>query len=428
MIGANGEPAVFGAWTDVSASKPIEEALDGNHRELRALVDQKRLYDRLEALAEIGRAIRHADSAQDAANAVLGHVAHLVPCGLATVAVYDLPCLEATIMAVWSSYATRLRPGFAMPLVGFRHLEELLAGRVVSVFDFSLEPNPSAVESEFADEGFRACLIVPLRDNERTIGSLSIWAASERTFSPEEHDIAKELADGLAVAISNAQLVKDLRASNLRLSVTSRRLLDVQETERREIARELHDEIGQVVTGVKLRLGLAHQDADPATAEHIGDARQLIDELLTKVRRLSVNLRPPVLDALGLLSALTWHTDRVAAETDTRIHFEHAGLDGRFSFQAETAIYRIVQESLTNVIRHGGVVDVRVAVRAADGWLHVEVEDAGCGFDVAAAANGRSTAGLTGMEERVILLGGRFRIESSPGFGVRVIADIPAGV
>jgi signal transduction histidine kinase len=130
-----------------------------------------------------------------------------------------------------------------------------------------------------------------------------------------------------------------------------------------------------------------------------------------------------MLDDLGLVPALVWLADRYAAQTGVRVAQSHAGLDGRFPPAVETAAYRIVQEALTNVARHAGVAEAEVRLRVAAGVLSVRVRDHGAGFDPEAAAGG--TGGLSGMQERAGLLGGRLRVRSAPGRGTEVRARLP---
>lgn len=151
-----------------------------------------------------------------------------------------------------------------------------------------------------------------------------------------------------------------------------RQLLEAQELERRKIARELHDEIGQLLTGLKLTLEMAHRNqATPkALVEELAHAQALVDELLARVREMSLELRSAMLDNLGLLPALLWHLERLTTVAQVRIDFKHAGIEGRrFSPELETAAYRIIQEALTNIVRHAQAHAATVRVWAIEGAL-----------------------------------------------------------
>ncbi len=217
-----------------------------------------------------------------------------------------------------------------------------------------------------------------------------------------------------------------LRESNMQLQLLSKQLVEVQEQERRHIARELHDEIGQALTGLKLLLEMRKGLTGEKAASSLDEAQQLLGDLITKVRNLSLELRPAMLDDLGLLPTLMWHLEHYTAQTRVKVIFKHAGLEGkRFTPAIETATYRIIQEALTNVARHAGVAEVTVRLWENAGVLGIQVEDRGQGFDVAATATQGRASGLTGMRERAILLGGNLTIESVPGDGTCLTAEIP---
>jgi len=213
------------------------------------------------------------------------------------------------------------------------------------------------------------------------------------------------------------QLLEDLRSERQQLAALSRRLVVVQEEERRAIARELHDQIGQLLTGLKL------------LAESDGGKDELLDvvgELIGRVRSLSLDLRPPMLDTLGLVPALLWHLDRYTAQTGVRVDFRERGQRRRYASNTEIAAFRIVQEALTNVARHAGVREASIRIEIGDeGGLRLRVEDQGSGFDTANVFKA-SSIGLIGIHERADLLGGRVSIDSGPGRGTRVEAELPA--
>jgi len=145
------------------------------------------------------------------------------------------------------------------------------------------------------------------------------------------------------------------------------------------------------------------------------------------VREMSLNLRPAMLDDLGLLPTLLWHIERYSALTNIRVAFKHTQLEGRFPPEVETAAYRLVQEALTNAARHADAREVTVRLWATADVLGVQVEDNGVGFDVQAALSAGESSGLSGMRERVALLAGHLNLESSPGAGTCLTAELPLG-
>jgi len=233
----------------------------------------------------------------------------------------------------------------------------------------------------------------------------------------------------------------ELAGANRSLGRLSRQVLEVQETERRRIARELHDEIGQALTGAKMMLesldeqlrwsnngaasaeALSH-DQTPLVLKQLGDVYGVIGETLEHVRDLSLDLRPAILDSLGLLPAVLWHFERYTRQTGVQVHFHHRGLVPLDS-DIEIGVYRIVQEALTNVARYADVSRVTVQLVADDQKLHLYVVDEGAGFDAEEAmAAGRST-GMAGMRERATLLGGDFLVSSTPGEGTTIEVELP---
>ncbi len=216
-----------------------------------------------------------------------------------------------------------------------------------------------------------------------------------------------------------------LRDSALQLQALSRRLVEAHERERRHLARELHDEVGQVLTGLKLTLAVATAEAPTALAATLENAQLILTELMGRVRSLSLDLRPALLDDMGLLPALDWYRERYTARTGVQVDLRHQGLNRRFSAEVETVAYRIIQEALTNIARHAGVLTATVRLRADGTHLMLRVADAGRGFDAEATLAARATGGLSGMEERVQLIGGVLTIEAAPGQGTQIIAELP---
>ncbi|MDQ1708101.1 MAG: hypothetical protein QOJ88_1312 [Pyrinomonadaceae bacterium] len=210
-----------------------------------------------------------------------------------------------------------------------------------------------------------------------------------------------------------------------RLKVLSRRLMEVQESERRNIALELHDEIGQVLTGLKLTLEMGTRLPATQVGESLARARALVNDLMARVRKLSLDLRPAMLDDLGLLPTLLWHIEQYTSQTQVLVNFKHSGLQRRrFAPAVETAAYRVVQEALTNIARHAQVAEASVRLSARNQVLLIEVADMGAGFDVESGLSSSETSGLAGMRERAVLLGGRLTIDSRPGVGTSLVAEL----
>jgi PAS domain S-box-containing protein len=295
-----------------------------------------------------------------------------------------------------------------------------VAGRIaatlapVAVDDITTTEGLRAVTKEF----IRSLLGTPLIVEGRAIGMLKVGSAERRHFTEQETLLLQMVADRIAPAIDRARLHDAVVEGRRRLEALSQRLLVVQELERRHVARELHDQVGQLLTSLKLRIDTGGEQL------HGKETQEIVGDLLTRVRDLSMSLMPSMLEDLGLLPALMWHTDRFAAQTRVRVSFRHAGLDRRFPREIELAAFRVAQEALTNVARHTSVEQVRLDVWASAENLGVRVEDDGPGFDPD-AAGARPSLGLPGMRERVRLVGGQLSIESAPGEGTRLSVVLP---
>ena len=232
---------------------------------------------------------------------------------------------------------------------------------------------------------------------------------------------------GTAQDITDRKRSEDvLRQANTRLQNLSRRLLTIQETERRSLARELHDEIGQALTATKINLQALERFPNPAMlASRLRDANSIVERALEQVRSLSLELRPPLLDDLGLPAALRWLLDQHARRSGLRVQFVSDPFEGRLAAEVETACFRIVQQGLTNVEKHAGARTVTVELRLVEDALHLHVRDDGAGFDVPAArarAMHGGSLGLLSMEERAALADGGIEWTSAPGCGTDVHA------
>lgn len=221
---------------------------------------------------------------------------------------------------------------------------------------------------------------------------------------------------------------EELQLANRRLQQLSKRLLQVQEAERAAIARELHDEIGQSLTAIKLGAQWLARRIEGPEASRLQDCIALADQTLGQVRGMALELRPPQLDQLGLTAALRDLAERTAARAGIALQFDADALEVAPGYSQATAAFRVAQEALTNVVRHARAARVTVRLRRDDGHLLVSVEDDGSAFDLDAAqsrATRGGSIGLLGMQERVSLAGGWLQIESQAGQGTRVTAGFP---
>ena len=215
-----------------------------------------------------------------------------------------------------------------------------------------------------------------------------------------------------------------LSRANKQLRFYAAEVIRAHEDERKLVACELHDQIGQSLTSLKLMMSRAGHAHSTESKSILGEAQLEVSELIRQVREMSLNLRPSMLDDLGLLPALLWHIERYTAQTKVKVVFDHSGLNRSFSPDISITVYRIMQEALTNIARHARVDEGNVHIWTDEKTIYLVVQDCGSGFDATILPLGRST-GLSGMRERAILLGGSFNIEAIPDVGTRLIVEIP---
>ena len=222
---------------------------------------------------------------------------------------------------------------------------------------------------------------------------------------------------------------QELRSQREQLWALSQRMLEVQETERRFLARELHDELGQLLTATKLTFQAVQRARSAATTgRKMREGLQLLDQCLQQVRSLSLDLRPSLLDDLGLGPALRWYVDRQSERAGFRVVLDDRLGDQRLPTELETICFRVAQEALTNVARHASARQVRVTVSQQDGRVDLRISDDGVGFEFEAArarAVAGASLGLLGMEERASLGGGTLTVSTSPGAGTEVGLSLP---
>ncbi|NTU79322.1 MAG: PAS domain S-box protein, partial [Chloroflexales bacterium] len=283
-------------------------------------------------------------------------------------------------------------------------------------------PGSGAVMAQF---GHQAHVTLPLLTPDRVLGVMSFGYPAPNAFAPEERAFLLALAQQCAQALERARLYTEVLVSQERLQHLSERLVAVQEEERRHLARELHDEIGQALSGLSLMLTPGPTLPSDALHAHLAAAQHQVARLIVQVRQRSLDLRPSMLDDLGLHPALVWYLTRYSEQTGIRLDVELQEIEGRFAPLVELTAYRIVQEALTNVARHAGVAHATVLVWVVNAQLMIEVSDMGQGFDLELVRRAYASNGLVGMRERAALLGGELTIESAPGAGTRLFAALP---
>ncbi|MCX5813325.1 MAG: PAS domain S-box protein [Proteobacteria bacterium] len=313
---------------------------------------------------------------------------------------------------------------FAVDSYGTGMVMQKSESTVVKSHVYPIQSNDS-LSNEFR-RIWQSSFCIPLEAKNEIQGMIFLIDKEFGKFQASQIAFFRTLGKQIGVATQNARLFEQVKQSHAQMKALSLKLVEVQEAERRYLARELHDEIGQQLTGLKFALEMNALQSAGETKAGLMNAQSMVNKLVAIVRELSLNLRPSMLDDLGLLLTLPWHFERFTSRMNIHVVFEHMGLsDKKFPLEMETAVFRIIQEALTNVARHAKVNEATVRLWSDEAVLGVQIEDHGVGFNPEAVLKTGNTSGLNGMRERAVLLGGHFTIEAHPGAGTRLSAEFP---
>mgnify|MGYP001038819014 CR=1 FL=1 len=306
---------------------------------------------------------------------------------------------------------------------------EGLSGEVMATGEPMVIDNYQAYRNAipaFVAAGITSVLSVPIVSGERTFGALSVFSIHEaEAFSEREVAILNAIGREAGIAIENAYLYENMR-------FYARQITQAQESERRRIARELHDDTIQSLIGLSRRLEALATSEDCTSeqvADDIAELQEATGRIIKRVRRFSQDLRPSILDDLGLLPTLEELTASTNRHDGLHAEFQVKGEERRLSSEMELTLFRIAQEALNNVRRHADASRVVTTVELGEGAVRLTVEDNGKGFSPPSlidhpAAGGK--LGLIGMHERARLLGGSLAVNSKPGEGTRIVVNVPA--
>jgi PAS domain S-box-containing protein len=432
ILDASGRPYRFaGVAEDITAQRLVEEEhARGLESETRARADAEAALERLRAIESITDSALHHLTLDDLLRELLARLRRALDTDSAAVLLLDEDGQTLSPRAVdghvhenFGSIRVRVGKGVTGKIAS--------EGRPLIVDDYSTMDLSGIEGVPPADilDMVQSVMGVPLRIGDKVVGVVAVNTRRQRRFTEEDLKLLLLVAARVAPAIELGRLVESVRAGRERQRVLARRLLTVQEEERHRLAVELHDELGQVLTAVKINLESLERvgGAGPAPA-HLRDAIASVDQAMERVRDIALDLRPSVLDDLGLSAALRWYVDRFARATRVQAHLAIDAVP-HLEPELETACFRVAQEALTNVARHARARHVWLGLRLEDG-LELRVRDDGSGFDPGAArerAIGGASMGLLGMQERVALVGGEYELRSAPGQGTEVRACFPVG-
>jgi signal transduction histidine kinase len=382
-------------------------------------IENARLYEsstrwlrQIESLNEIGNILASEFELEPLLSLVAGRLQELLGARLVLIALPDGSALRvAAAEGEGASEVVGMELEFAGSKAG-RVLERGRSERIDSVLD-----DPEIDQQAARRLGVRSALFVPLFARGGPIGVMIAHDkhGASPAFSEDDLRLAETLAARAAIAV-------DLSARVSRDAV--RRVVEGQELERARLARALHDETGQALTSILLGLKPLEQTADSDEARAaVASVRELVVSTLQDVRRLAVELRPTALDDFGLVSAVERLAETFREQSGLRVDLEARLGDERLPRESETALYRVVQEALTNIIKHAQAGRVSILLQRKGDAVVAMIEDDGSGFD--AGKTREDALGLVGMRERVALVGGRLQIESSVAAGTTVVAEVP---
>jgi PAS domain S-box-containing protein len=401
-----------GTWLDITKRKRAEE----EEHALRLLA---------EVLRDTAESFNNTLDADQVFKYLLMNVERLVPCDGVNVvlAVEGLPRIFA-----WQGYEKFTPPNLGSDLAAMDSRPSFL--RIAETGQPLLIPDTAQSdlwEPGLASSWVRSFIGMPIRAQGRTVGFLNMDSATPGYFNATHVARLKAITDQASVALSNAQLFAETRQKAERLRLLSRRLVEAQEIERARIARELHDEIGQTLTALMVNLHYIERHfQEPAMIqERTADAKHLTNNALVGLHQLVTDLRPISLEHQGLVSALRQYTESFSRQHQVPVEFDEIGLgETRLPDELEIAVYRIVQEALTNVARHAHAQTAQVLLTQRAGMVSVLIWDNGIGFDPD-NPGWKNRMGLVGMRERAEMLGGRFTLESQSGTGTTVRVEVP---
>ena len=382
-------------------------------------IENARLYEsstrwlrQLESLNEIGLALASELELEPLLALVARRLRELVDARLVLIALPEGEALRVAAAEGDGSYGiVGMQLEFAASKAG-RVLERARSERVDAVLE-----DPEIDQQAARRLGVHSGLFVPLVVRGRAIGVLIAHdhRGPSTVFSDDDLRLAETLAARAAIAVDLSERVS---------RDAIRRVVAAQELERRRLARELHDETGQALTSILLGLKPLEQSVETEEARAaVASVRELVVSTLQDVRALAVELRPAALDDFGLVPAVERLTATFREQSGLRVDLEAQLGDERLPSEVETALYRVVQEALTNIVKHARAGHVSVLLSRKGGAVVAVIEDDGSGFDPAGTRE--DALGLAGMRERVGLVGGRLRIESTSETGTTLVAEVP---
>jgi PAS domain S-box-containing protein len=409
-----GEPMVQAIVRDITERQQFEEALHQRNQELAVLNRaSQRFVSSLDLHQVLSAVLEEVSALFDAVNAAVW---------LEDVTSGELVCWRA-VGAGNDSMQGRRIPADA-GLVGCAYT----TAQIILVAD--AQTDPRFIRYVTSGPALRSVLSVPFVAQGKAFGVLQLTDGKPDRFVAGDVRLVEALSGMAAIATENALLFRAVNFQRSQLRALAGRLAEVREQEQQQLARELHDQIGQTLTVINLSLDLVGQmmpaDLSPDIRRHLHDASDLTSQVIRQVRTVMTELRPPVLDDYGLLAALQWYGQQFSERTGIAVDVVANDLDMRCAPTIETALFRIAQEALNNVAKHAMASHVELALHCENGRVRLAIADDGKGFLVASVRqiSDEPHWGFLTMQERALAVGGTLQVSSQPGAGTVVVVEV----
>lgn len=327
-----------------------------------------------------------------------------------------------------------LSEDFVQGIAGLR-LGEGIAGRVAqsgeAIYVEDISQDPRLTRLVVITEGLSSFASIPLQAKNKVVGVMNIANHTPRQFTPRDVQLLNSIGNEIAIALENARLYQELQRKEAISVELLREVISIQEEERKRISRGLHDETSQTLTGLAVGLETAVAALPPGADEvkaKLRELQSLAIKTLDEIHRVIYELRPTLLDDLGLIAAVKWYAESHLEAAGIKMYLETAGQERRLAPRVEIAVFRIVQEAITNIVRHARAESTCISLEFRESSVGIYIEDDGAGFTldkVESSADRRRGLGLLGMKERVELFGGSLSLRSRPGQGTQLAVEIP---
>ncbi len=323
----------------------------------------------------------------------------------------------------------RAQAGRIIPLSGPSSGGSPIAARILKRLGkaryIAAGPGEALVVDATMRGAFQSYWSIPFFSDGQLAGLIQFGFPTAYRWLPRELDLLNAFTERCLRGAERVRLLQDLAAREEQLRSLAAHLLEVEEEERQRLSRELHDEAGQSMLFLRLHLEMIEKDAPPDLRPRLAEAKSVAERIIAEVRRIIAALNPSVVEELGLPAALRHLSARFRKLYPSKVRLRLTAYAGGATREAETAIYRVVQESYQNIAKHSAASRVNLTLRSTDTLVELNIEDDGVGFDVDRAVALPKSFGLKGMRERVALLGGRLEIRSSPGHGATIAMRLP---